>query len=94
MPITESNLREIDLATAPGFSAAMHETIDCADSRAVVIDCSAITFMDSSAFHALVRAHRYAIRHDHRLVIQGLSPSCERVIRICDFRNVLLGLAS
>jgi anti-anti-sigma factor len=87
--LRESDLREIDLATAPAFLAAMREMIDCAPNRPVVIDCSMITFMDSSAYHALVEAHRYASTHDHLLVIKGLAPNCDRVIGICDDRKVL-----
>jgi anti-anti-sigma factor len=80
---------EIDMATASAFLAAMCEMIDWADNRAVIIDCSAITFMDSSAFHALMDAHAYAIDHDHALVIRGLAKNCARVARLCDDGNVL-----
>ena len=89
MQVMDRALTEIDMATAPAFLAAMCEMIEWADNRAVVIDCSAITFMDSSAFHALAQAHLYAIAHDHRLIISGLAPQCERVIGICDNRNGL-----
>jgi anti-anti-sigma factor len=81
--------REIDMATAPAFLAVMCEMVDCVGNRAVVIDCSAITFMDSSALHALMDAHEYAIEHDHVLVIRGLAEHCLRIARICDHGNVL-----
>jgi anti-anti-sigma factor len=87
MQVTDPAPTEIDAATAPAFLAAMCEATDWADNRAVVIDCSAITFMDSSAFHAISAAHHYAIEHDHALVIRGLAESCRRVVRICDPRN-------
>jgi anti-anti-sigma factor len=80
---------EVDLATAPAFAAALRAEIDSADSRAVFIDCSAITFVDNSAFHALVYAHRYAIGHDHSLVIRNLYPNCARVLRLCDWHHEL-----
>jgi anti-anti-sigma factor len=89
MLATDTDPREIDLATAPAFLAAIRDMIDCAPNRSVVVDCSAITFMDSSAYHALVAAHRYASTRDHLLVIRGLAPNCERVIGICDDRRVL-----
>lgn len=89
MQVSHDALREIDLATAPAFLAAMCAMIDWADNRAVVIDCSAITFMDSSAFHALMKAHWYANEQDHLLVLHGLRPNCARLIRICDAKNVL-----
>lgn len=89
MQIVCEALTEIDMATAPAFLAEMREAIDWADNRAVVIDCSAITFMDSNAFHALIEAHDYAIEHDHVLVIRGLAKNCLRVVRICDPGNEL-----
>jgi anti-anti-sigma factor len=89
MTIRDSNFREVDVANAPAFLAAMCEMIDWADNRAVVIDCAGITFMDSSAFHALVSAHSYAVERDRMLVISGLRSLCARVIRICDVQHVL-----
>jgi anti-anti-sigma factor len=82
-------LREIDLDTAPAFAAAMVAEVDWADNRAVFIDCSAITFMDSSAFHALVHADRYAVDHGHLLIIRNLRPSCARVMGLCDWNHKL-----
>ena len=87
--ITESTTREIDLSTAAAFAAAMRTEIDWAHGRTVFIDCSAITFMDSSAVHALVYAHRYAIEQDHLLIIGNLQPSCARVVKLCNDNNEL-----
>jgi anti-anti-sigma factor len=89
MQVTDSSLREIDHASAPAFLAAMCEMIDWADNRAVVVDCSSITFLDSSGFHAFMDAHEYAIERDHLLVIYGLAENCARVVRICDPDHVL-----
>jgi anti-anti-sigma factor len=81
--------REIDLCTSPAFAALMLTQIDWADNRAVFVDCSDITFMDSSAFHVLVDAHRYAIEHGHLLIIRNLSPNCAWAIRLCDWSHEL-----
>jgi len=81
--------REIDLCTAPGFAATMRTEIDWVDNRAVFIDCSDITFMDSSAFHALVDADRYALEHGHLLIIRNLRSNCARVVRLCDSNHEL-----
>ena len=80
---------EIDLFSAPAFEAILRSQVDQAHNRAVFIDCSAISFMDSSAFHALVRAHRYAIDQDRRLVVGNLTPNCARTLRLCDWNNEL-----
>jgi anti-anti-sigma factor len=80
-------IREIDLSTAPAFLESMCDAIDSATDRTVFIDCSAITFMDSSAIHAFFDARHHARRHDRALVIRGLAENCARVVRICDPRK-------
>jgi anti-anti-sigma factor len=80
---------EIDLATAPALTADLRDTVDASDEVLVSVDCSDVTFMDSSGFHALVDATDYAARQGHTLVIRDLSPSCRRLIRICDVDHEL-----
>jgi anti-anti-sigma factor len=75
---------EIDLATAQSFDAELRDAIDGADEALVVVDCSRVTFMDTVAYHALARATEYAGRRGHTLVIRRMSPSCERLLRLCD----------
>ena len=80
---------EIDLVTAPALNAAVHDAIDRSESTSVVVDCSDVTFMDSAGFHVLVNATEYATRRGRTLVIQNLSPSCAKLIRLCDWDNEL-----
>jgi len=80
---------EIDLSTAPAFAAAIGAQIDGAARPTVRIDCTSVTFMDSSAFHALIYATRYATGHGHRLVVSNLRPNCARLIRLCDWDHEL-----
>ncbi len=75
---------EIDFLAAPAFATTMRSAIDQAEDRNVFIDCRAVTFMDSSGFHALADANGYANEHGHRLVIVNLHPNCARVVRLCD----------
>ncbi len=75
---------EIDCATAPSFNATLHDGIDSSDDLLVVVDCSDLTFIDSAGYHVLVDATGYAVRRGHTLVIRNLSPSCARLIRLCD----------
>ena len=81
---------EIDMMTAPALGAGMRAAIDEAGERDVFVDCTEVTFMDSSAFYALVDANRYAVERDRRLVIRGLQPNCSRVISLCDWANELV----
>ena len=82
-------IREIDLSTASAFLESMCDAIDSATHRTVFIDCSAITFMDSSGFHALLDAGDHALKQDRALVIRGLAENCARVVRICDQRHAV-----
>ena len=89
MPALCQTATEIDVATAPAFFAAMCAAIDSTADRAVMIDCSAITFMDSSAYHMLMDANRYAIHRDHQLVVGNLTANCARIMRLCDEDSAL-----
>ena len=80
---------EIDLATVPAFAEALRDAIDGADASPVFVDCAAITFMDSSAFHALVAGTRYSRSRDRRLTIRDLNPNCARVLDLCDWDDEL-----
>jgi anti-anti-sigma factor len=82
-------LGEIDTATAPSFHADLHDAIDNADEAFVHVDCSGLTFIDSAGYHALVDATSYAVGRGHTLVIRNLSPSCARLIRLCDLDREL-----
>jgi len=73
---------DIDATTGPAFSAALRDSIDRSDQTLVIVDCSGVTFMDPTGYHALVDATRYAARHGHTLVIRNMSPSCTRLMRL------------
>ena len=77
-------LGDIDRATAPSFSAELHDVIDNADEAFVNVDCSGLPFIDSAGYHVLVDATNYAIRRGHTLVIRNLSPSCAMLLSLFD----------
>jgi len=79
---------EIDLATVQEFSSAMRDTID-RGTGTIFVDCSAVTFMDSTAFHALVAAQKYARGRALQLTIRELQPGCARLLDLCDWDHVL-----
>ncbi len=73
------------MVTAPEFSVGLCDMIDRSDETLVVVDCSDVTFMDSAGYHVLVDATEYAVGHGHTLTIRNMSPSCARLIRLCDW---------
>ena len=56
----------------------------------VFVDLAAVTFMDSTGYHALVAANLFATWSDHILVIRNLPEQCVGLLRLCDLRNELL----
>ncbi len=70
------------MATAPSFSADLHDAIDASDEAVVSVDCSGVTFMGSAGYRALVDATEYATRRGHTLVVRNMSSSCARVVRL------------
>ena len=68
---------ELDLAAAPAVRAC----VDAASgARAVVIDITGATFVDSSMLKELLSANSELARYDTRLVIAGTPPAVRRLL--------------
>ena len=67
---------EIDLFTAPEFKQRISEPIDAGRSR-IVVDLSAVTFIDSSSLGVLIGAHK-------RLKLRGGG-----LVIVCDDRAIV-----
>ena len=89
MPGTFNALGEIDLFTAPGLSSGLHEAIDRSDDAIMAVDCSGVTFMDSSGYEVLVDATEYAARLGRTLVIRNASRPAARLFRIFEAEDEL-----
>jgi anti-anti-sigma factor len=64
---------ELDLASAPGLNGALADIINNAD-ESVVLDLTAVEFLDSAAMHAVLSIARHATAKDVRLVILPAAP--------------------
>jgi anti-sigma B factor antagonist len=60
---------EIDLANAPALAATLEAA--AASSQQIVVDLSAVTFLDSSGLSALVRAFDQVRAHDGQMAVVG-----------------------
>ena len=60
---------EIDMDTAPAFEEALAESVRDRSESGVVVDMCNVTFMDSSALSALVRAMERHKRHLSTLAV-------------------------
>jgi anti-anti-sigma factor len=85
-----TTLIELDAVSAPAFIAATRIAIDQAqDHTFVVVDCLTVTFMDSSAYHAMIDVTRYARERGHPLVVRNVSRLPAWVLSFCDWDDEL-----
>ncbi len=68
---------ELDLAAAPRLRARIDET---ASRRALVLDLSQVTFIDSAVLKELLRARAELGERDIRLVLAGVAPPVRRLL--------------
>jgi len=77
---------EIDIATAERALARI--TAATADG-CVVVDLSAVEFIDASGVNMLVRALRGATRLQHHLLLAGPTRQLSRILDVLGLRDVL-----
>jgi anti-sigma B factor antagonist len=80
---------ELDVSTAPLFHRAVDETMTAAGD--VWLDCSDLTFADSSGLDALTRAAKALRAQERRLVLTDVRPAVRRamdVLQITDLFQV------
>lgn len=79
---------ELDLATVPQLSAAIAEQHD---AGLLVLDLTAVTFMDSTGVRVVIQADRSCTRAGSRLVVLAGDGPVRRVLGLCklDGRLVL-----
>jgi anti-sigma B factor antagonist len=59
------------------------------DRQDVHVDCTRLTFVDSSGLGLFVQLHQRLRGVRHRLVLSGLSPPCRRVFEVTGLTGVL-----
>jgi anti-sigma B factor antagonist len=79
---------EIDMASAPGLEAALTTHIQ-ASSGDVVLDCAAMTFIDSTGIGVLVRLARQLDAAGRRLVVTNLHENCQQVFVLTGVDEVI-----
>ena len=71
---------ELDLATVSQLSAAVAEH---SDASLVVLDLTAVTFIDSTGVRVLIQADRACARSGSRLVVQAGDGPVRRILGLC-----------
>jgi len=83
---------ELDMATA---SEALEVLVRAIRDGNVVIDASALTFIDSSGIRSLVEAYREAHRGigtDRTVVVRNPSPPVRRVLEVTGLDRLIEGI--
>ena len=68
---------ELDIAAAPALRARVDEA---AGERALVLDLSGATFVDSSMLKELLRSHAELARYDTTMVLASVPPVVQRLL--------------
>jgi anti-sigma B factor antagonist len=79
---------ELDLASA-GDAQAELERAEAGDARAIVLDLSGLTFMDSSGVRLVVTAHARSRADANRLELVRGPAAVQRVFQICGVEGLL-----
>jgi anti-sigma B factor antagonist len=79
---------EYDLSNSADLRASLVRAISCNDV-AVILDLSAVTFMDASTLGVIARANELLADESRRLVLRGLSSFARRIVHICGLSHLL-----
>ena len=78
---------ELDLATAPELRAAIHDAAE--DAELVIVDLSALAFMDSAGLCTIVTAHRKLRDAGRRLALTPGQRQVQRVFELTGLADTL-----
>lgn len=79
---------ELDMLSASMLDAEL-EAATARRPATLVVEMSAVTFLDSSGCHALVRAHRRADTTGVELHLAGINGTCRRVLEVAGLSELL-----
>ena len=79
---------DIDLATAPTVRAELKEVIATNDAH-LLIDCAALTFIDSTGIAVLLEAHHDLKAHGRYMLITNVPRQPRRVFNLLGLEDLL-----
>lgn len=72
---------ELDLATVPRLQATL-DGLGSSECCHTILDCSGLTFCDSTGLSTLVRAHQHHQAHGARLTLTASPPVLQRLLAL------------
>jgi anti-sigma B factor antagonist len=79
---------ELDMATVPDLEDCL-APLESNGVSAIMLDLRELTFMNTTALGALVRARDRATRNGHRLILVGARPSTRRLFELTSTESLL-----
>lgn len=79
---------ELDLVNADAVQAEL-ERVEATDAGAIVVDLSALTFMDSTGVRLVLSAHARSRADSNRLSLVRGPTSVQRVFELCGVEDLL-----
>jgi anti-sigma B factor antagonist len=80
--LTVAVIGELDIATAPRFTARMNDLARHGSLRELVLDLSGLAFIDAGGLRALTELRSRIERRGAVLVLDGMPPQMRRLMRI------------
>ena len=80
---------EVDMNTAPALWELLGQALGTNGADPVVLDLSAMSFIDSQGIKTLLRAYRRAQHQADRLVLRSPQPQARKVLEITGLDKVL-----
>ncbi|MEO8330074.1 MAG: STAS domain-containing protein, partial [Candidatus Nanopelagicales bacterium] len=75
---------ELDIGHADGVRHVVFKYICDTPARVVIVDVSAVTFIDCVGLETLLSAHRWLDQRDRRLVLVNISAPVQRLLAILE----------
>jgi anti-sigma B factor antagonist len=72
---------ELDIASAPELKKAI-DRATASGARIVIVDLHGLEFMDSTGISLLVRAHKSALKSEHRFAVIKGAPQVDRLLTL------------
>ena len=73
---------ELDIATVPELRELAYAELDRAECRAVVLDLTDLTFLDSTGIGCWVQLRTHAAAAEKQVTIRSVPPGVRRVLEI------------
>jgi len=80
---------ELDIATIPALREEWLGLVDDVRPDLLVIDLTAVTFLDSTALSAVVAVHKRQREHGGRLIVSNANPRVAKIIEMTGLRDLI-----